>query len=98
MQTMKSFFFTYGTDEKYPFYGGWTRVNAPDRHTACGLFKLVHPCRDNVHLLNCASVYDEEQFHKTEMYESGNFDRRCHEVISMLVYPGEEHWDGKEDK
>lgn len=95
MQPMKSFFFTYGTDKGYPFCGGWTQVNAPSREAACAAFKAIHPCRTG-NLLNCASVYDEATFKATDMYAMCNLGARCHEVITLMVYPGEEHWNDKE--
>lgn len=62
--------------------GGWTEVEAPDAHAACAAFRAYHPDRTEG-LLNCSSVYDEERFKQTEMYRSGNFNRRCHEVITL---------------
>ena len=78
---MAKFYFTYGTGGQ-PFVGGWTEVEAPDFHTACAVFRVYHP--DEVGgILNCSSVYGEARFKKTEMYRSGNFDRRCHEIITL---------------
>lgn len=74
------YYFTYGT-EGQPFVGGWTEVEADDSHIACMTFRAYHP--DKLEgLLNCSSVYDEECFKMSEMYRSGNFDRRCHETIT----------------
>lgn len=78
---MAKFYFTYGTDGQ-PFFGGWTEVDAPSRPAACAAFRAYHPDKTEG-LLNCSSVYDEERFKQTEMYRSGNFDRRCHEVITL---------------
>lgn len=79
---MAKFYFTYGT-EGQPFVGGWTEVEAPDRKIACALFRAIHPDKTEG-LLNCCSVYSEEQFSKTEMAGSkGNFGRFCHEVITL---------------
>lgn len=80
---MHKFYFTYGT-EKQPYYGGWTEVNAPDVTLACAAFRAVHPDR-TPGLLNCSSVYDEENFKKTEMYLYGNFSFFAHEVITFDV-------------
>lgn len=87
---MKSFFFTYGTDEGFPFQGGWTRVDAPDRIAAERVFQAIHPNRGRDNLLNCCSVYDKESFEATEMCRKGNLGRRCHEVITLQVTPVEE--------
>lgn len=78
---MARFYFTYGS-EGQPFYGGWTEIEAPDVHAACAAFRAYHPDKTEG-LLNCCSIYHEEGFKKTEMYRSGNFGRRCHEVITL---------------
>lgn len=78
---MERFYFTYGT-EGQPFRGGWTVIWAPDRKTACALFRAVHPDKTEG-VLNCSSVYSEEEFEKTNMYHLGNFGARCHEVIEV---------------
>ena len=75
------FYFTYGSDGQ-PFVGGWTEVEAEDIHAACAAFRVYHPDK-NEGLLNCSSVYAEEQFERTEMFSSGNFGRRCHEIITL---------------
>ena len=76
------FFFTYGT-EGQPFIGGWTEVEAPDGHTACAAFRAFHPDKTEG-LLNCSSVYSEENFKQTSMYgPEGNFGHRCHETITL---------------
>ena len=82
---MEKFCFTYGS-EGQPFYGGWTEIEAPGYRTACALFRAVHPDKTEG-LLNCSSVYSEEEFNKTEMAgPNGNFGRYCHEVISVVRY------------
>lgn len=78
---MATFYFTYGT-EGQPFFGGWTEVDAPNGRAACLAFRAYHPDKTEG-LLNCSSVYDEEQFKQTKMHDSGNFGRRCHEVITL---------------
>lgn len=78
----RKFYFTYGTDGKQPFVGGWTEVEASDLTLACEAFRLYHPDR-TPGLLNCSSVYDEEQFRRTRMYTESNFGCRCHETITL---------------
>lgn len=79
---MARFYFTYGTDGQ-PYVGGWTEVEAPDVRAACAAFRAYHPDKDEG-LLNCSSVYTEEQFKRTEMAgPNGNFHRFCHEVITL---------------
>lgn len=79
---MKKFYFTYGTDGQ-PFVGGWTEVEAPNYGAACAAFRAYHPDKTEG-LLNCSSVYDEENFKRTEMDgPNGNFHRFCHETITL---------------
>lgn len=75
------FYFTYSLHGQ-PYVGGWTEVEAPDKHMACEAFRLYHPDKTEG-ILNCAGIYSEERFMKTEMYRSGNFKRRCHETIIL---------------
>lgn len=79
---MPKFYFTYGTSGQ-PFVGGWTEIEVPDAHVAAALFRAYHPDKTEG-LLNCSSVYTQEQFEKTEMWgPDGNFGRRCHERITV---------------
>lgn len=81
-QNMQRFYFTYGTDERFPFYRGWTEVVAPDKETACAVFRCYHPNRPGSDALNCAWIYSEEEFKKTCMFMEPRPDEFCHEVIS----------------
>ena len=79
---MGFFYFTYGS-EGYPFYGGWTEIEAPDERTACAIFRAFHPDRVEG-FINCAFVYTEAAFKKTKMAgPAGNFGARCHERITV---------------
>lgn len=78
---LNRYYFTYGTDPRYPYSGGWTEIIAPDAKTACSIFSAVHPDRVEG-LLNCAFLYPEKEFIKTEMYRDGdNFGHGCRETI-----------------
>lgn len=79
---MPTFYFTYGTDPAYPFEGGWTTVIAPDRLAATALFRIYHPDRTKG-IVNCADIYDEENFKSTDMFVKGNFGSNCHETIMI---------------
>lgn len=92
---MARFYFTYGT-EGQPFYGGWSVVEALDRHMACTAFRVYHP--DKIEgLINCSSVYDEDLFQSAIMATEGNFGARCHEIIwlsrEVLTMEGDAHAD-----
>lgn len=79
---MKKFYFTYGT-EGHPYYGGWTEIEAPNRNSACALFRALHPDKTEG-LLNCCDVYTEEAFRRTTMNSpDGNFGFHCHERITV---------------
>lgn len=77
------FYFTYGSDG-HPFFGGWTEVEASDVHTACRLFRAVHPDKISG-IMNCSCCYSQEQFNATRMGETGNFDQFCHERITHTI-------------
>lgn len=79
---MPKFYFTYGTDPAYLFQGGWTEIEAPDRHMACTAFRAYHPDKTEG-LINYSSVYDEALFQSTSMATEGNFGARCHEIIRL---------------
>lgn len=80
----KKFYFTYGCDdERQPYNGGWTVVEAEDVHEAIRLFKRVHPNPENPDVLNCCSVFTESMFKSTYMYKRGNFGKREHEVLKV---------------
>ena len=77
---MPDFYFTYGTNKRFPFRGGWTRVTAPSINVALSAFVSVHP---NVKgCINCANFYTEDEFNKTSMVKKGNYDVFEHEHIS----------------
>lgn len=74
------FYFTFGTDGRYPFQGGWVEVIADDMEQAINLYNEKYPKLDGV-FVNCAKYYTEEQFKKTGMFVNGNFGAYCHEVV-----------------
>lgn len=81
---MPRFYFTYGTDGQ-PFVGGWTEIESPNVDVACFAFRHIHPDR-TPGLLNCSSVYTEEQFKLTGMNgPEGNFGRFCQETITVNI-------------
>ena len=82
MMTMAKFYFTYGSDEKFPYQYGWTEIEAPDIDTAIAAFRIYHPDRHQ-NTINCSFWYTEERFKKSNMAEikiPGNF---CHERITV---------------
>lgn len=78
------FYFTYGT-EGQPYFGGWTVVNAPDRDTACKVFRALHPDK-HPGFMNCAGIYTAAEFKKSAMGVKGhNFGAQAHEIISITI-------------
>ena len=83
---MAKFYFTYGSDERFPYQDGWTEVEAQDYGAACDAFSHFHPSRDPWDpCLNCADAYTEEEFKNTAMYVQANYHDRCHERITMTL-------------
>ncbi len=78
-----SYYFTYGTDKRYPYQLGWTRVVAPSYEAAIAAFKAYHPNRDGSNLINCASIYTENQFNATSLPFEGNGGIYEHEYIRI---------------
>ena len=77
---MNRYYFTYGTDEKYPYRGGWTVVVAETVEIAKKIFSLYHPPRYG-NVGNYCDCYTECVFEKTEMCKKGNFGKFCVEVL-----------------
>ena len=79
---IKNYYFTYSSWEGYPYNNGWTKIEAPSRKIAVEIFREIYPDK-NEGLVNCASIYEEEQFQKTDMWRKGN--RGAHEVEIILM-------------
>ena len=78
---IQNYYFTYGT-EGHPFRGGWTKIEAPSRKIACMIFRALHP--DKIEgILNCCSVYDTNEFLRTQMWREGNFGKHEQECVLM---------------
>lgn len=82
---LKKYYFTYGSDEKlYPYYGGWSVVNAPDFAAAVKAHMAAHPTEQS-ELIKCSMIYDEQDFINTGMDKKGNLGAFCHETITLSV-------------
>ena len=80
-KTLESFYYTFGTASQFPYKKGWVEVQAKDRLEADMFFRLRFP-DVNKGILNCSSVYTEEEFKKVmKNYENTDW-YKCHEVIS----------------
>lgn len=79
------YYFTYGTDDQFPFKGGWTKVFGENIEQAIDIFNFVHPNQSGSYV-NSAGIYTEEQFMKTSMYEKNdNLGHGCWETIILTV-------------
>ena len=86
VNNMAKFYFTYGSDPRFPFQYGWTEIVAPDKSMACAAFRHYHPDRDpDVRCLNCADVYTEAEFQKTIKFFEANYEDHCHERIVLSL-------------
>ena len=81
---MEKYYFTYGTSAQFPYFVGWTEVEAENKKQAIAIFRIAHPDKTEG-IINCSSIYSEHEFKKGEMYNSDNLGSRCHEKISLSV-------------
>ena len=75
------FYYTFGTDPRFPFYRGWVEVIADNRDKADALFRAMWPDR-TPGILNCAFVYTEERFKTTPMYK-GHPEEKYHGTLGF---------------
>lgn len=81
---MNNYYFTFGSnDANQPFRGGWVIVKAVSQIAAITIFNTYFPNRKNPQICNCAVIYTENEFVRTQMYQKGNFGRRCHGIIGF---------------
>jgi len=79
----KTYYYTFGTDDTQPYQKGWVEVQAENRLQSDFLFRMRHPDR-YPGALNCASVYDQEQFKRVfESYKASPDWCICHETIGL---------------
>ena len=79
-----TFYFTYGLGDPketgQDYQGGWTEVEAGDLWKAVDIYKIFHPCTNN--LLPCSGVaLMEGQMGK--MLTKGNGGKFCHDRITV---------------
>lgn len=61
----ETFYFTFGTDEKFPHQNGWVEVKAFNWMSAIDKFRAVYPDRHK-NILNCSFFYDSKQWEKMD--------------------------------
>ena len=72
---LHNYYFTFGSDPKFPFYKGYLIVKAESINVACDKFEKKYP-GSLPYTINCSAYYTEEQW-KNIKHDMGI----CHEVI-----------------
>ena len=72
---MQNFYFTFGSDPRFPYYRGYLIVKAETQQEAIQKFRAKYPDRSK-HCINCAFYYSEKEWESIEV-DMGI----CHEVI-----------------
>lgn len=80
-------FYTFGTDEIYPYCGGWVEVEAPNLKKSHALFRKFFPDRIPG-VLRCANYYTEDAFFKTDMPATGNYNAGCYAKFRLRLNSG----------
>ncbi len=76
---MPKFFYTFGSDERFPYQNGWVEVHAADWSEAHEKFRARFPDR-NPNVINCSFFYDEKRWREMDPEHTWH-GFRCHEVI-----------------
>jgi len=77
--TQKTYYYTFGTDPKFPFQNGWVEVKASSWPEAHAKFRALYPDR-HPHTINCSFFYEEDRWQ--EMDPENNWPGyRCHGII-----------------
>jgi len=65
-EALKSFFFTFGSNEKYPYPNGCVLIHAEDITKASDEFNKRFPNPDSTSILNCAFCYRQRDWERME--------------------------------
>lgn len=86
----QKYYFTFGSDKDFPYYGGWIIIEAANEIMARDLFQAIFPNK-NHDILNCAWVYTEERFKQTDMYKKNdNLGSACHGHFKLMAFDYEQ--------
>lgn len=80
---MEKYYFSFGTDPLYPFCSGYIIIEAPNGKAAREIFRAYFPNRPNSSAINCAFVYNEEQFMKDWNWCWSKSE--CHGIIKFTT-------------
>ena len=78
--SLTPFVFTYGSNDSYPYFGGWSVIYAKSRSDACDIHKGKYGLYKDGYLGNFAFCYSADEFEKTEMWKTGNLGNYCHAI------------------
>ena len=78
---MNKYYFTFGTDRKFPFINGYIIIEAPNGKSAVEIFKAYFPNRPGSSAINCSFMYTEEKF--MEDWDWCWSKSECHGVIAF---------------
>lgn len=89
--SLKNFYFNYGTWEGYPLpHDEYTKISAHDINEACDIFMMVHPNGSPFdRTLNCADIMDEKQFEESlEWHKERGYEYKLGETYSVKQFKG----------
>lgn len=76
------YYFTFGTDERFPFSNGCVKVQASSRSEAVKKFNKKYPPRND--LVNCSFIYDQKAFDEAIIFVEQNHGTMDCEIFSYI--------------
>ena len=74
-------FYTFGSDDRFPFCGGWVEVEAPSMKEAHAIFRANYPDRQPG-ILNSTDYYRESKFTASDKLSTGTRGAYWHRKVS----------------
>ena len=78
MAVLQPFYFTFGSNEAFPYQNGYLVVYAGCRSDAIKAFRQKYPDREP-DCINCAFIYSKDEWKQTKMCSLGSFP--CYETL-----------------
>lgn len=78
MDFLNNYYFTFGTNEQYPYRDGYLIVKAENANDVVQKYRSRYPDIDDG-IINCAFIYSEDQWMEISKNTSRNMV--CHEII-----------------
>lgn len=76
------YYFTFGTDERFPFSNGCVKVQASSRSEAVKKFNKKYPPRND--LVNCSFIYDQWTFNQAIIFAEENHGILYSRIFSYI--------------